>query len=91
MNSQNLTSNNLSLLVWNVQAAGSRNFLLTLKESIYKHDPQILALVEIKISGQLADNVCSSIGVRGLHRLKLRDLVDLSGYYDGQKISSYRR
>ena len=54
-----------------------------MRELIRKHDLQILTLVEIKISGQLAASVCSSIGVRGLHRLKLKDLVEVSGYYDG--------
>jgi len=43
---------NFSIMVWNAQGAGNIHFLNTLREVIRRYDPKILALVEVKISGQ---------------------------------------
>ncbi|KAJ8445416.1 hypothetical protein Cgig2_031229 [Carnegiea gigantea] len=44
------------------QGAGSREFLLMLKEHVRMQSPQIVALLETHISGNRADEVCSNIG-----------------------------
>jgi len=61
MNNTMHNSYNLSVMVWNVRGAGSKDFLLTLKELINRHRPNILALMEMKINGQTADGVCQQI------------------------------
>ncbi|KAJ8432687.1 hypothetical protein Cgig2_016360 [Carnegiea gigantea] len=55
MNNIMHNSYNLSITVWNVRGAGTKDFLLTLKELINQHRPNILALMEMKISGQTAN------------------------------------
>ncbi|KAJ8424110.1 hypothetical protein Cgig2_018120 [Carnegiea gigantea] len=54
MNRQNPKDNSLSFFVWNVQGAAKKEFLLTLKELLHKHDPKALALVETKTPIHLA-------------------------------------
>jgi len=58
MNNHNNFWSNFSLLVWNVQGAGSEVFLNTLKEMIRRYDPKVLVLVETKISCFKADLIC---------------------------------
>ncbi|KAL8153722.1 hypothetical protein V2J09_011482 [Rumex salicifolius] len=59
---------NINIITWNVQGAGSREFLITLKNLIQMNDPTILALVETQINGTKADKVCRSIGFDGVLR-----------------------
>jgi len=65
-----IPKNYLSIMIWNVQGAGSRSFQYTLKELIHKYDPTIVALVEIKISGQQAEEVCAKIGFESQFRIE---------------------
>ena len=51
-----------NILVWNVQGAGSHEFLHILKEHLLIHKPYILALVETRISGTRAQAICDRIG-----------------------------
>jgi len=37
---------NFSIFVWNTQGTASRDFLFTPRESIRRHDPKIMILVE---------------------------------------------
>jgi len=57
-------------MIWNVQGAGSTSFLNTLKELIRKFDPKIVVIVETKISGRQAQEVCNKIGFEGQYRVK---------------------
>ncbi|XP_074313493.1 uncharacterized protein LOC141648668 [Silene latifolia] len=67
----------LSLMTWNVQGAGSRAFLLTLKEFIRLNKPGVLALVETHISGEAAQRVCNQINFGG------RTHVEAKGFRGG--------
>lgn len=60
----------LSLLVWNVKGAGGANFMSSIKELIGIHRPSVLALVEPRISGLRADEVCDRLGYDGLIRVE---------------------
>ncbi|KAJ8444644.1 hypothetical protein Cgig2_023707 [Carnegiea gigantea] len=70
MNSTNQQSNNLSMLVWNVQGAVSKEFLFTLKKLRQRYKPGILVLVETKISGVNADEVCRRIAYNDKFRVE---------------------
>jgi len=72
-----LPKNNFSIMTWNVQGAGSVRFLNILKELIRKYDPTIMVLVETKISGRQAEEVCKKIGFDGQFR------VDAQGFSGG--------
>ncbi|KAL8167004.1 hypothetical protein V2J09_008503 [Rumex salicifolius] len=56
----------LNTISWNVQGAGNKNFLNTLKDLIIMHDPAILVLLKTRISGEQADKVCEKIGFDGI-------------------------
>ena len=43
---------------------------MVLKELIRKYEPKVLALVETKVSGSIADHTCRRIGFRGMHRVE---------------------
>lgn len=49
-------------LIWNIQGAGLRETIRSLKEMIRIDKPQILGLLEPKISGSNADVVCNKLG-----------------------------
>lgn len=49
-------------LIWNCQGAASREVLHTLKDMIKVHRPAILGILEPKISGVKADDVCNKLG-----------------------------
>jgi len=59
-------TNNIPILAWNVQGAGSSNFLFTLKELIRIYSLKIMILVETKISGIAANEVCKKIAFDGV-------------------------
>ncbi|KAJ8432430.1 hypothetical protein Cgig2_016060 [Carnegiea gigantea] len=65
MNRTNRTTPNPSIMVWNVRGAASKDFHLTLKELIKRYNPSVIGLLETKISGQNADEVCHKIGLLG--------------------------
>ena len=70
-------SQEMRLMVWNTQGAGSCDFLNTLKEHIRMQRPQIVVLLETHISGPRADSVCNKIGFGGQLR------VDVRGFQGG--------
>ncbi|XP_074283605.1 uncharacterized protein LOC141608145 [Silene latifolia] len=61
-------------MTWNVQGAGSVSFLAMLKEIIRVNKPQVLALVETRISGETAQRVCDHINYGG------KTKVDVEGF-----------
>ncbi|XP_074290990.1 uncharacterized protein LOC141617724 [Silene latifolia] len=60
----------ISLMTWNVQGAGSPAFLIMLKELIRVNNPQVLALVETHISGDVAQRICDRINFGGKTRVE---------------------
>ncbi|KAL8171311.1 hypothetical protein V2J09_023115 [Rumex salicifolius] len=58
----------MKIITWNVQGAGSREFIITLKDIIRVHNPVVLVLVKTRLSGRQADKVCSTIGYDGMVR-----------------------
>ncbi|XP_074300570.1 uncharacterized protein LOC141631847 [Silene latifolia] len=60
----------LSLMTWNVQGAGSLEFMVMLRELIRVDQPQVLALVEPHISGETAQRVCDQINFGGKTRVE---------------------
>jgi len=59
-----------NIFVWNVQGAGSREVLHVLREHIRMHKPSIVALVETRISGAKAQDVCNRVGFRNWFRVE---------------------
>ena len=60
----------MNIFVWNVQVAGSREVLNSLREHIHMHRPSIVALVETLISGAKAQSVCDRIEFRNCFRVE---------------------
>ena len=59
----------MNLLVWNCQGAASREFVRVLKDLLKQHKPDILGLLEPKVSGSQADDVCQKLGFKEWIRL----------------------
>lgn len=51
-------------LSWNCRRAGNRRFIRNLKDLLDDYRPNVLALLEPRISGRAADWICSTIGWR---------------------------
>ncbi|KAJ8438912.1 hypothetical protein Cgig2_007757 [Carnegiea gigantea] len=66
-----------TIMVWNVQGAGSSEFLKVLKEHIRMQRPNVVALVETHILGPTAQAICEQIGFNGCYR------VEAQGFQDG--------
>lgn len=64
MNSTTLPSGSLSIIVWNCRGAGSRIFS-HMRELVRRYNPVIFALMENKVSGSTADEVCRRSGFDG--------------------------
>lgn len=60
----------MSLFIWNTQGAAALKFMSILKSFIQEHKPQVLVLVEPKISGVQADRIISKIGYQRSHRIE---------------------
>ena len=58
-----------NILVWNVQGAGNKEFLNILREHIRMHKPSVIGLVETRISGRKAQEVCDKIGFTNCFRV----------------------
>ncbi|KAL8159095.1 hypothetical protein V2J09_000632 [Rumex salicifolius] len=56
----------LNIISWNVQGAGNKGYLNSLKDLIGVHDLAIVVLLETQISGYQADKVCEVIGFDGI-------------------------
>ena len=69
---QNRRNQHCNILVWNVQGACSREVVHVLREHIHIHRPNIVALVETRISGTQAQAVCDKIGFRNNYRAEAR-------------------
>lgn len=80
MNSAHNLTNNLppiSCMVWNVQGAGSRDFMNALREVVRTHKPSVLSLVETHMGGEHAMKIAKMIGYTGHIR------VDAQGFSGG--------
>lgn len=58
---------NPSVLCWNCKGAGGRHFLCEVKQLLREfrpRSPNILILMEPRISGGIADKVCKELGKR---------------------------
>lgn len=53
--------NQITILSLNCRGAGNQQFLRNLRDLIKVHDPKIMAILEPRISGQVADEVCRKI------------------------------
>lgn len=51
-----------SVLCWNCRGAGSKSFLRNLRELLFIHKPDVVALLEPRVSGVGADRICKLIG-----------------------------
>ncbi|XP_021771497.1 uncharacterized protein LOC110735618 [Chenopodium quinoa] len=78
-NLPNLAPNSLpiSCMIWNVQGAGSSNFIRSLKDLIHTHKPNVLTLVETHMGGEQAVKIANIIGYDGHER------VDAMGFSGG--------
>lgn len=52
----------INVLSWNCRGASNQHFLRNLKDIIKLHNPTILAILEPKVSGRVANQVCNRIG-----------------------------
>lgn len=80
---------NMNLLVWNCQGAASKETNLILKEMLTKFRPSILGLLEPRVSGSHADDICKRMGYENWLGLKQWDLAVEYGYF-GNMIYSWR-
>ncbi|KAL2899664.1 Uroporphyrinogen decarboxylase [Bienertia sinuspersici] len=69
----------ISLMVWNVQGAGSQAFLAALKELIRVHKPLVIALVETHMGGEQTQFIAKQINLATLG-LMLEDLHGASRF-----------
>ena len=67
-------SQHFKVLVWNVQGARSREFRNILREHLQVHRPSIIDLVETRISGIRAREVCDSLGFSRCIRAKAQGI-----------------
>ncbi|KAL8138369.1 hypothetical protein V2J09_004370 [Rumex salicifolius] len=74
-----MIKDNINIITWNIQGAGSRDFMITLTEIIRIHNPAIVVLVETQLSGSLADKVCGRIGFDG--RLRAEAIAFTGGIW----------
>lgn len=51
----------MNCIIWNCQGVASREVLRTIKELVRLHNPFILALLEPKVSGIKADEICNNL------------------------------
>ncbi|XP_019170452.1 PREDICTED: uncharacterized protein LOC109166023 [Ipomoea nil] len=49
-------------LIWNCQGAGGRNFQRILQTLLKNHKPDLIGLVEPRVSGDHANDICSKLG-----------------------------
>ena len=59
----------INLLFWNCRGAGNDRFLIILREHMRIHNPDILILVETRISRRNADKAIMAIGYPNSHRV----------------------
>lgn len=64
-----VASNPISLMIWNVQGAGSNSFAASLKELVQIHKPEVLALLETHMGGDRARQIASILKFSGHTRV----------------------
>ena len=52
----------MGIIIWNANGAASEEFLRAVKEIIRVHKPDILGLLETRISGDRVDIICRKLG-----------------------------
>lgn len=57
-------------LIWNCQGAAARAWYRVLKNMINKHKPDIVGLLEPRVSGTHADDICKNIGYENWIRVE---------------------
>ncbi|XP_010675063.1 uncharacterized protein LOC104891112 [Beta vulgaris subsp. vulgaris] len=65
-------SSPISIMIWNVQGAGSNSFAASLKELVRLHRPEVLALVETHMGGDRAQQIASILKYSGHTRVDAR-------------------
>lgn len=60
------------IFVWNWQGAGNPKFYRFLKEYLRDFDPDVMVLVETRVSGIIAENAIKKIGFWKSHRVEAR-------------------
>lgn len=60
----------ISILAWNYQGIGGKQFILVAKNLIAVHNPTVLVVVEPRISGDQAVKVISGLGFPCSHRIE---------------------
>lgn len=66
----------ISCMIWNVQEAGSRAFISSLKELVKRNKPNVLALIETHMGGDHAEKIANILGYTGHTRV---DAVGFAG------------
>lgn len=60
----------IKVLSWNCRGASNPTFMRNLRDLIAIHKPTILALLETRVSGPVADRVCQQIGWGSWYRVE---------------------
>lgn len=60
----------VKVLCWKCRGAGNQNFSRNLHDLLHVRKPQILAILEPRISGRVAEKVCIKIGWENWYRVE---------------------
>ena len=52
----------INIMMWNTNGTASKVFSCTMKDLLRIHRPEILGLLEMKVSGFKADDICNKLG-----------------------------
>lgn len=61
------------LLVWNVQGAVSRSFPRVMREYMCDLNPNMVVLIETRVSGAIVNRVISNLGMPKSHKVEARE------------------
>ncbi|KAJ4840273.1 hypothetical protein Tsubulata_024970 [Turnera subulata] len=62
----------ISIITWNCQGAGKKNFVRNFRELLRAHKPEVVVVVEPRISGFRATRVISRLNFQNSHRVEAR-------------------
>lgn len=62
--------NTKNILCWNCRGAGNQRFARSIREMKRNYNPEIIALLETRVSGEIADNACRGTSMRSWFRTK---------------------
>ncbi|KAH1131349.1 hypothetical protein J1N35_002727 [Gossypium stocksii] len=65
-------SSGISIFSWNCQGCANEKFPRSFREYIREHKPNIVSLLEPRVSGRKADEVIAKIGLQYSHRVEAR-------------------